>query len=91
MLFQKERFPSRNPVLFYLDSSRSIASMRAASGGWLYSSATSTGNKISYVGVDCPTDDFERIIDAKGMVAMPGLVNAHTHTAMTILRSYADD
>ena len=31
------------------------------------------------------------IIDGKGMLAIPGLVNAHTHSAMTLLRNYADD
>ncbi len=30
-------------------------------------------------------------IEAKGMVVMPGMVNAHTHCAMTFLRGYADD
>jgi 5-methylthioadenosine/S-adenosylhomocysteine deaminase len=33
----------------------------------------------------------DQIIDAAGKVLMPGLVNAHTHAAMTLLRSYADD
>jgi 5-methylthioadenosine/S-adenosylhomocysteine deaminase len=33
----------------------------------------------------------ENVIDAEGMVAIPGLVNAHTHCAMTLLRGYADD
>jgi len=33
----------------------------------------------------------EDTIDAGGMVAMPGFVNCHTHAAMTLLRSYADD
>jgi len=32
-----------------------------------------------------------QIIDATGMVAIPGLINAHTHCAMTLLRGYADD
>lgn len=31
------------------------------------------------------------VIQAQGMVAMPGLVNAHTHAAMTMVRGYADD
>lgn len=31
------------------------------------------------------------IIDGRGKVALPGLVNAHTHSAMTLLRGYADD
>jgi len=31
------------------------------------------------------------IIDATGHLVLPGFVNAHTHAAMTLLRSYADD
>ena len=33
----------------------------------------------------------DRVIDASGMVAVPGFINAHTHCAMTLLRGYADD
>lgn len=50
------------------------------------------GSRICYVG---PKKDampaFEREIDLDGDVLMPGFKNAHTHTAMTFLRSYADD
>ena len=31
------------------------------------------------------------IIDAKGKIAIPGLVNAHTHLPMTLFRGFADD
>ncbi|MBO2518593.1 MULTISPECIES: amidohydrolase [Limnochorda] len=31
------------------------------------------------------------VIDATGHLVLPGFVNAHTHAAMTLLRSYADD
>jgi 5-methylthioadenosine/S-adenosylhomocysteine deaminase len=31
------------------------------------------------------------IIDGNGAIAIPGLVNTHTHAAMTLLRGYADD
>ncbi len=31
------------------------------------------------------------VIDARGMVAMPGLVNTHCHAAMTLLRGAAED
>lgn len=34
---------------------------------------------------------WDREIDAHGNLLMPGFKDAHTHTAMTFLRSYADD
>ena len=34
---------------------------------------------------------WDREIDCKGNLLMPGFKNAHTHSAMTFLRSYADD
>lgn len=33
----------------------------------------------------------DEVLDASGGLVMPGLVNAHTHVAMTLLRGYADD
>ena len=50
------------------------------------------GVSIAYVGpakAEMPV--FERTINLNGDVLMPGFKNAHTHTAMTFLRSYADD
>lgn len=35
--------------------------------------------------------DAEFIIDGSDRIAIPGLVNTHTHAAMTLLRGYADD
>ena len=32
-----------------------------------------------------------KFIDGRGKFATPGLVNAHTHASMTLLRSYSDD
>lgn len=32
-----------------------------------------------------------KVIDAEDMIAMPGLINAHTHLSMNLLRNYADD
>lgn len=50
------------------------------------------GGKICYVGPKCDEmPAFEREIDLKGDVLMPGFKNAHTHSAMTFVRSYADD
>jgi len=51
------------------------------------------GNSIVYVG-DTPNDNdkvYDRVIDLKGNLILPGFCNAHTHSAMTFLRSYADD
>jgi len=57
-------------------------------------------NRITYVGEAMPDEtlrvktegrSWDREIDAKGNVIMPGFKNAHTHSAMTFLRSYADD
>lgn len=52
-------------------------------------------DKISFVGK--PSDEmlkvttFEREIDLDGNLLMPSFKNAHTHSAMTFLRSFADD
>ena len=47
--------------------------------------------KISYIGKTAPEGQPATIVDGTGMVAMPGLVNCHTHLASTVLRSYVDD
>lgn len=50
-------------------------------------------DRIVYVGTakDAPKNSWDREIDANGNLLMPGFKNAHTHSAMTLLRSYADD
>ena len=51
-----------------------------------------TDRKITYIGKDKPEGyDGARIIDATGKLAAAGMVNAHTHIAMCLLRSYGDD
>ena len=50
------------------------------------------GKKITYIGPGKGNPPvWDREIDAKGNLIMPGFKNAHTHSAMTFLRSYADD
>ena len=50
---------------------------------------------ITYVGTGGETETagvtWDREIDGQNNLLMPGFKNAHTHTAMTFLRSYADD
>ncbi len=50
------------------------------------------GKNIQYVGphTDAPKD-ADRIIDARGGIVMPGLINAHSHAPMTLLRGCAND
>ena len=51
-----------------------------------------TDGKISYLGTQPPQEEQPAtIIDGTGMVAMPGLVNCHTHLATTAMRSFVDD
>ena len=50
------------------------------------------GSSICYVGPKkAAMPQFEREIDLKGDLLLPGFKNAHTHSAMTFLRSMADD
>lgn len=50
-------------------------------------------DRISYIGPAIEHKDkvFDREIDCKGNLLMPGLKNAHTHSAMTFSRSLADE
>lgn len=49
------------------------------------------GQYIKEVGkVSYQVDDVE-IINGNNCLALPGLINCHTHAAMTLLRGYADD
>ena len=41
--------------------------------------------------VNLPLPSADEIIDAKGGLIMPGLVNTHTHLPMTLFRGLADD
>lgn len=48
------------------------------------------GDIIAEIGPEINTNAEERI-DGSGMVAMPGLINAHQHTPMSLLRGFSDD
>lgn len=49
------------------------------------------GNTIVYVG-SVPLDWHpDRVIEKKNLLVTPGFVNIHTHAAMSLFRSYADD
>ncbi len=53
-----------------------------------------SAGRIAYAGASPAPAEFgsaAKVIDGSGLIAMPGLVNAHTHAAMTVFRGYADD
>lgn len=47
--------------------------------------------KIAFVTPDPADEPAKRVIDAAGKIAMPGLINTHSHAAMALMRGYADD
>lgn len=46
---------------------------------------------IEEIGPDVEAKESDEAIDGGGMALLPGLVNAHTHAAMTLFRGFADD
>ena len=70
----------RNGIVLTMDES-----MRVLWGG----SVGIEDGKISYVGRDEVRGEEE--IDARGCVVMPGLINCHTHAAMTLFRNAVED
>ncbi|MDY6974406.1 MAG: amidohydrolase [Thermodesulfobacteriota bacterium] len=50
------------------------------------------GDTISYVGANTDISfRAKKTIDAKGGLILPGLINGHTHAAMSLFRGLADD
>lgn len=49
------------------------------------------GEKIAYIGKEQPKDSFGEAYDGRNKVLLPGFVNAHTHSPMTLLRGYAEN
>lgn len=49
--------------------------------------------RITYIGSRENAPDFapDETVGGAHLVAMPGLINTHTHAAMTLVRGYADD
>jgi len=55
------------------------------------------GIKDGIIDFVCSVDEIQpefkaqKIIDGKNKLVMPGLINTHTHSSMTIMRNYAND
>jgi 5-methylthioadenosine/S-adenosylhomocysteine deaminase len=55
-------------------------------------SLTISEDTIRFVGSNSEVSmDVEKILDAEGGLILPGLINSHTHAAMTLFRGLADD
>ena len=50
-----------------------------------------TDGKIEFISKKVPEELPQTIIEGTGMVAMPGLINCHTHLATSVLRCFTDD
>ena len=50
-----------------------------------------TEGKIEFISKKVPEEMPKTIIEGTGMVAMPGLINCHTHLATSVLRCFTDD
>lgn len=64
----------------------------AADGKWVVNTGDILikDNRIDSIGnFEC--DETVEKLDGKGMLALPGLVNGHQHTPMSLLRCYSDD
>jgi 5-methylthioadenosine/S-adenosylhomocysteine deaminase len=46
---------------------------------------------ITEVGPDVEMQPADHLLDGRGMALSPGLVNGHTHAAMTLFRGFGDD
>lgn len=49
------------------------------------------GNRIFHIGEVLNDFEAEKVIDADKKVVMPGLINCHTHIAMSVFRNYGND
>ncbi len=47
--------------------------------------------RIAYVGAAEPKEDFGSVYRGQGRLLMPAFYNAHSHSAMTLLRGYAEN
>ncbi|PKQ90359.1 N-ethylammeline chlorohydrolase [Paenibacillus sp. BGI2013] len=49
------------------------------------------GDRITHIAEHILPQPQDEIIDGRNKVAMPGLINAHQHTPMSLLRGFSDD
>lgn len=74
-----------------LFSNVTVVTMDERMSVWTDAFVGVTDGKISWLSKKAPEEKPQQIIDAAGMVLMPGLIDCHTHLPMELLRGYADD
>lgn len=74
-----------------LFSNVTVVTMDERMSVWTNAFVGVTDGKISWLNKKAPEEKPAQVIDAAGMVLMPGLINCHTHLPMALLRGYADD
>ena len=79
------------PVCDLLFSNATVVTMDADFHIHRDSGVAVTADSIVAVGADALTYTAGETVDCAGKVLMPGLVNAHTHAPMSLLRGLADD
>ncbi len=74
----------RNGVVLSMDSNKTV---------YKKGMVIITGDTISYTGREESSmiPRTSEIVDAKGGIIMPGLINTHTHIGMSLFRTLADD
>ena len=68
-----------------------ILTMNASNQGVFKGDIGIENEWISFVGETPDSFMPDKIIEGTNHLAMPGLINAHTHMGMSLLRNYADD
>lgn len=74
-----------------------IKNVRIANVGSVHSEADSifiSDGRISFIGNsgdEIQGHKVDKVIEGRNLIALPGLVNSHTHCAMTLFRNYAND
>ncbi len=49
------------------------------------------GNTVAYLSQEPPGEDFGEVYDGTGKLLMTGFFNAHSHSAMTLMRGYGEN
>lgn len=68
-----------------------ILTMEGPSPELIFGDLGIEGSAIAFVGAKPDSFKPDRVMDASGSIVMPGLIDAHTHIAMSLMRHYADD